>query len=284
MTTLRQKMIEDMQLHGFAERTQKSYMQVVRQLAEYYGKPPDQINEEELRQYFLYLKNVKKVSRSTITLALCGIKFFYERTLQRQWAVLALIRPRREKKLPLVLSLDEVRQILARVRHWRYRVCLSTIFACGLRLQEGLHLQISHIDGGRQMLHVCHGKGGKERYVPLPQPILEMLRQYWATHRDPVWIFPSMHQTVKGPMDASGLQRAFHAALLDSGIHKPATVHTLRHSYATYLLEAGLNLRLIQAYLGHASPNTTAIYTHLTQPSEDLAIQAVNRIVAGLWD
>jgi site-specific recombinase XerD len=284
MTALRQKMIENMQLHGFAERTQKSYMQVVRQLAEYYNKPPDQISEEELRQYFLYLKNVKKVSRSTITLALCGIKFFFERTLQRQWATLALVRPQREKKLPVVLSVDEVRQILSRVRRWRYRVCLSTIYTCGLRLQEGLHLQISHIDGARQLVHVCHGKGGKDRYVPLPPQALELLRQYWGTHRDPVWIFPSMHQTVKGPMNASGLQRAFHGALLDSGIHKPATVHTLRHSYATHLLEAGLNLRLIQLYLGHASPNTTAIYTHLTQPSEDMAVQVVNRVVAGLWD
>ena len=284
MTPLRQKMIEDMQLHGFAERTQDAYLRVVRQLATYFNKPPDQINEEELRQYFLYLKNVKKAARSTITLALCGIKFFYEHTLQRQWATLALVRPPREKKLPVVLSVDEVRQILSRVRRWHYRVCLSTIYACGLRLQEGLHLQISHIDGGRQMVHVCHGKGGKDRYVPLPPPVLALLRQYWGTHRDPVWIFPSTHQTVKGPMDASGVQRAFRGALRDSGIQKPATVHTLRHSYATHLLEAGLNLRLIQSYLGHASPTTTAIYTHLTKPSEDLAFQAVNRVMAGLWD
>lgn len=284
MTALRQRMIEDMQLHSFAERTQDAYLRAVRQLAAYYNKPPDQVTEEELRQYFLYLKNVKKASRSTITLALCGIKFFYERTLQREWATLALLRPPQEKKLPVVLSIEEVRQILARVRRWPYRVCLSTIYACGLRLQEGLHLQVSHIDGGRQSLHVCHGKGGKDRYVPLPQPVLEMLRQYWGAHRDPVWLFPSTHQTVEGPMDASGLQRAFQAARRDSGILKPATVHTLRHSYATHLLEAGLNLRLIQSYLGHASPNTTAIYTHLTKPSEDLAIQAVNRMVAGLWD
>ena len=159
MTALRQKMIEDMQLHGFAERTQDSYLRAVRQLAAYFNKPPDQISEEELRQYFLYLKNVKKASRSTITLALCGIKFFYERTLQRQWATLALVRPPQEKKLPVVLSVEEVRQILARVRRWHYRVCLSTIYACGLRLQEGLHLQISHIDGARQMVHVCHGQG-----------------------------------------------------------------------------------------------------------------------------
>lgn len=229
MTALRQKMIEDMQLHGFAERTQKSYMQAVRQLAEYYNKPPDQITEEELRQYFLYLKNVKKVSRSTITLALCGIKFFYEHTMQKQWATLALVRPQREKKLPVVLSVDEVCQILARVQRWRYRVCLSTIYACGLRLQEGLHLQIGHLDGGRQLLHVCLGKGGKDRYVPLPQPVLKMLRQYWATHRDPVWIFPSSHQNVKKPMDASGVQRAFQGALLDSGIqkHPPYTPYVI---------------------------------------------------------
>jgi len=162
----------------------------VRQLAAYFNKPPDQINEEELCQYFLYLKNVKNASRSTITLALCGIKFFYERTMQRQWAMLALVRPQREKKLPVVLSVEEVRQILGRVRRWRYRVCMSTIYAFGLRLQEGLHLQISHIDGARQLVNVCHGKGGKDRYVPLPQPVLEMLRQYWGTHRDPVWIFP----------------------------------------------------------------------------------------------
>ena len=116
MTTLRQRMIEDMQLHSFADRTQDSYLRVVRQLAAYFNKSPDQISEDELRQYFLYLKNVKKASRSTITLALCGIKFFYERTLQRQWATLAVLRPPQEKKLPVVLSVEEVRQILARVR------------------------------------------------------------------------------------------------------------------------------------------------------------------------
>jgi site-specific recombinase XerD len=131
-------MIEDMQLHGLAERTQKSYLQAVRQLAEHYYKSPDQISEEELRQYFLYLKNVKKAARNTCTLALCAIKFFYEHTLQRQWSTLEFIRPPREKKLPVVLSIAEVRRSLACIHRPRYRVCLSTIYACGLRLQEGL--------------------------------------------------------------------------------------------------------------------------------------------------
>ena len=202
---LRQKMIEDMQLHGFAERTQKSYRHAVRQLAEYYNKPPDQIGEEELRQYFLYLKNVKKVARSTSTLALCGIKFLYEHTLQREWHILELVRPPREKKLPVVLSIDEVRRILGCVHRQCYWVCLSTLYACGLRLQEELHLQVKDIDSGRNLVHVCHGKRGKYRYVPLPQQTLQLLRQYWARHRNPVWLFLSSYQDRTKPMDASGM-------------------------------------------------------------------------------
>jgi len=169
MTALRQKMIEDMQLHGFAERTQKSYMQAVRQLAEYYNKPPDQISEEELRQYFLYLKNVKNASRSTITRALCGIKFFYERTMQRQWATLALVRPQREKKLPVVLSVEEVRQILGRVRRWRYRVCLSTIYACGLRLisPERAEALVLCLFGGLSLAEAAQSVGKSEAAVKM---------------------------------------------------------------------------------------------------------------------
>jgi site-specific recombinase XerD len=276
-------MIEDMQLRGFAARTQESYLLVVSQLARHYQKSPDQINEEELRQYFLYLKNEKHAARNTCTIALCGIKFFFQHTLGREWKTLEFVRPPKEEKLPVVLSVDEVRRILACVRRQRYRVCLSTIYACGLRLQEGLHLQVSHIDSERHLVHVCHGKGGKDRYVPLPQPILVMLRRYWLTHRDPVWLFPSPFQPEKGTMDASGVQRAFHAALRESGILKPATVHTLRHSWATHLLEAGVHLRIIQVYLGHASPTTTAIYTHLTQASDDRTARTINQVLAGLW-
>ena len=284
MTALRQKMIEDMQLRGFAARTQEAYLLAVRQLAKYYRKSPEQINEEELRQYFLFLKNEKHASRSTCTLALCGIKFFFQHTLGKEWKTVDFLRPPKEKKLPVVLSIAEVRCILTRVHRLRYRVCLSTIYACGLRLQEGLHLQVSHIDSDRHLLHVCNGKGGKDRYVPLPPPILKMLRRYWLTQRDPLWLFPSPFQPEKGPMDASGVQRAFRAALLESGIPKPATVHTLRHSYATHLLEAGLNLRIIQSYLGHASPATTAIYTHLTQASNERTARTINQVLAGLWD
>jgi integrase/recombinase XerD len=283
MNALRQKMIEDMQLHGFAERTQEAYLLAVRQLAKHYRKSPDQINEEELRQYFLFLKNEKHAARATCTLALCGIKFFYERTLGREWKTFEFLRPPKEKKLPVVLSVAEVGQVLGCVHRSRYRVCLTTIYACGLRLLEGVRLQVKDIDGGRQLLHICQGKGGKDRYVPLPSACLKMLRQHWLTHRNPLWLFPSPFEDANQPMNESGVQRAFSAAARQSGIHKKATVHTLRHSYATHLLEAGVNLRIIQSYLGHASPATTAIYTHLTSLTETQTRHTIDELVTSLW-
>lgn len=288
MTILRQKMIEDLQLRGLAVRTQESYVQAVRQLAAHYHKSPDQISEEELRQYFLFLKNVKHVSRSTHTLALCGIKFFYEHTLKREWHTLEIARPAKEEKLPVVLSVQEVKRILSCVHYLRYRVCLTTIYACGLRVLEGTSLQVKDIDGERKMLHIRQGKGGKDRYVPLPETALGMLRDYWRTHHNRIWIFPSFHigqapDHVHKAMDVTGVQKAFRAALHESGVNKDATVHTLRHSYATHLLEAGVNLRVIQGYLGHASPATTAIYTHLTSTVDAQTCETINDIVTKLW-
>jgi len=282
-------MIEDMQLHGLAVRTQEAYVLVVSQLARYYGRAPDKINEEEIRQYFLYLMNDKGASRSAQTIALCGIKFFYERTLKRTWHRLDIIRPPRTKKLPVVLSVDEVMRVLSCVRKQQYRVCLTAIYACGLRLQEGIRLQVKEIDSQRRVLHIREGKGGKDRCIPLPDACLEMLRGHWRSHRNPVWLFPAMRGDggvggeARKPMHECGVQRAMRAALKESGIHKPATVHTLRHSYATHLLEAGVNLRLIQSYLGHVSPTTTAIYTHLTSTTETQSLETINKLVAGIW-
>ena len=288
MTALRQKMIENMQLRGLSVRTQESYVQAVSQLARHYHKPPDQIVEEELRQYFLYLKTVRHVSRSTQTIALCGIKFFYEHTLARQWHTLELVRPAKEKKLPVVLSMQEVGRVLRCVHYLRYRVCLTTIYACGLRLLEGVGLQVKDIDSERKMLHIRQAKGGKDRYVPLPEASLEMLRRHWLTHRNRVWLFPSLRTSLpperaSQPMNVTGVQKAFRAALQESEVHKNATVHTLRHSYATHLLEAGVNLRIIQSYLGHASPSTTAIYTHLTSTTHTQTSEKINEMVASLW-
>jgi integrase/recombinase XerD len=282
MSILSQKMETDMQLHGLSAQTQEAYVRAVRQLANHYQRSPDRIIEEELRQYFLYLKSTRCVSNSTFRIALCGIKFFYEQTLQRTWHTLQLVRPAKENKLPVVLSFEEVRQILSCVRHERYRVCLSTIYACGLRLQEGTQLQVAEIDGARKMLHILQGKGNRDRYVPLPDTVLARLRRFWGTHRNRTWLFPSMMR-MDQPLSGSGVQRAFHLALQQSGVHKHATVHTLRHSYATHLLESGTDLRVIQAYLGHSSPATTALYTHLTTAINTQSANRINEMMVGLW-
>jgi len=288
MTELRKRMIECLQLRGLSERTQESYVRAVRQLAEHYHKSPDLITEAELRQYFLYLKNVKHYSRSTATIAICGIKFFFERTLEKDWRTFSLVRPAPEKKLPVILSLAEVRQILSHIRLPRYKVCLTTIYSCGLRLQEGTNLRVADIDGARLMIHVRHGKGAKDRYVPLPARTLQLLRQYWQQHHNPVLLFPAEGRDhidlarSTEPMSKSSVQDAFHAALQESGNNKRASVHTLRHSWATHLLEAGVNLRLIQEWLGHSSPATTSVYTHLTVKAEQLGATAINQIMNDL--
>lgn len=289
MTTLRQRMIQDMQLRGFSARTQECYVRSVAQLARHFHRSPDQLSEEDLRTYFLYLANEKKAARATATIALCGIKFFFEQTLHQDWPTLRFVRPPREKKLPVVLSREEVRRILAEVRIPVYRVCLTTIYACGLRLLEGAHLQVPDVDSARMVLHI-HGKGNKDRYVPLPAPTLELLRAFWRTHRSPKWLFPAPtrhglpHSLANdgGPVHRSSLQSAFKRALKKTGIAKRAHVHTLRHSYATHLLEAGFNLRVIQENLGHGSARTTQIYTHLTLEVHQSLVRPLNELMSSL--
>jgi site-specific recombinase XerD len=278
-----------MQLHGFSPKTQACYVGAVRGLARYFNKSPDLVTEEELRRYFLHLTLEKKVARATATIALCGIKFFFQNTVRRDWTSLKLLRPPRSKKLPVVLSREEVKAILARVHKPIYRVCLTTIYACGLRLNEGCCLSIPQIDTARLLLHI-HGKGSQDRFVPLAQKTLERLRQLWPTHRSPVWLFPAVtrhglaHSVQKdcGPITRSALQRAFRLALHQSGVRKAAHVHTLRHSFATHLLEAGVNLRIIQVILGHRTPTTTALYTHLTQQVRDSVHAPINELMNGL--
>jgi integrase/recombinase XerD len=287
MTPLRKRMIEDLQLRGYADRTVEAYVRAVAQLARFYGRSPEQLAEKDVRQYFLHLSTVRKVARATLTVYLCGIKFFYEETLGRQWHVLDVARPMREKKLPVVLGRDEVWKILDRVRRPVYRVCLITIYSCGLRLVEGARLQVSHIDGARKALQLP-GKGGKHRCVPLPDATLQLLRAHWRTHRNPVWLFPSTRQprvpsaaeAAGRPITGDSVQQAFRRALQQSGVRKGAHVHTLRHSYATHLLEDGVELRLIQEYLGHSNVRTTQIYTHLTREIRDAALDPINRLVA----
>jgi site-specific recombinase XerD len=279
-------MLQDMQLCGFSERTQECYLRSVRLLAQHFNTPPDQITEEQLRQYFLHIKNIKKWKRATVTIALCGIKFFFTKTLRRQWTLFDLVRPQHEKRLPVILTRDEIRRILECVRFQCYRTCLLTIYSCGLRLLEGCTLKVSNIDGQRMLIHVEQGKGAKDRYVPLPKRTLLELRNWYKTHRNPTWLFPAggrgRHTDFGNAMVPTGktnVQDAFRDALRKSGVNKRASVRTLRHSYATHLVELGVNLRLVQAYLGHMSPKTTAIYTHLTDVAKNQANRIINRFM-----
>ena len=213
------------------------------------------------------------------------IKFFYSHTAPRDWPTLQRIRVQKEKKLPDVLSIDEVRQLLGAVRKPRYRTYFSTVYSLGLRRNEGLHLQVRDIDSARMLVHVHRGKGAKDRFVPLPARTLALLREYWVTHRNPVWLFPDIgsdqRQAVSSdrPMSKDGVQHAMQRVVHQLGIRKAVSIHTLRHSYATHLLEAGVNLRLIQQYLGHSSLQTTMVYLHLTTVSQEQAVAVINKLM-----
>ena len=289
MTPRRRRMLEDLQRRGFSARTQECDAAAVRPLAEHDHRSPDQLTEEDRRQYVLYLANEKTVARATATIAVCGIRFVFEQTLRREWTTLRFVRPAREHTLPVVLSRDEVRRVLAAVRIPVYRVCLTTIDACGLRLLEGARLRVADVDRARMVVHV-HGKGKQDRYVPLPAPILPGLRADWRTHRSREWMFPAptrrglAHSLAHhgGPVTDSRVQSAFHRAVLKTGLAKRAHVHTLRHSYATHLLEAGVNLRIIQDALGHRRARTTPIYTHLTREIRAGLTDPLNALRHGL--
>ena len=243
----------------------------MRQLSEHYDQSPDLLSAEDFRQYCIHLKQHKKVCRQTSTQAICAFKIFWEKTLRREWPhELELARANHQFKLPVVLSASEVRRVLAAVEVFDHRVCLITIYSCGLRLGEALRLQVGDIDTERMFLHIRGGKGNRDRYVPLPQRTLQLLREQWKTHRNPSLLFPAKGHghigapTATQPMSRTTLQGGFRLALRASGVKKQAHVHTLRHSYATHMLEQGENLRQIQVNLGHASPAATVIYTHLT--------------------
>jgi integrase/recombinase XerD len=266
MTPLRQQMLAALQLSGKGERTQQAYVREVRLLAQFYHKSPDRISAQELQQYFLHRQNVDRLAPASMRICYSGIRFFSQHVLQRDWHTLTLIRAPTAHRLPAVLSVEEVRRLLMSATPWHNQVYFTTVYSLGLRLHEALSLQVADIDGQRLQVHIHRGKGAKDRYVPLPKDTLALLRTYWTTHRNQLWLFPAtgrdQHQSpiATSPMRRPSVQGAFRTAKQRAGITKlGVAIHTLRHSYATHLLEAGVNPRLIQRYLGHTQLETTMV-------------------------
>jgi site-specific recombinase XerD len=261
MTPLRQRFLEDLRVRNLSPRTIQCYVAHVAAFARHFGRSPDQLDQEHVRQYQLHLRDEKQASWSLFNQAVCALRFFYKVTLPRPWAVEHLPYAKRPRSLPAVLSRAEVQQLLACVTRPNHRLLLTTLYAAGLRLSEGLRLQARDIDSARMILHVRSGKGQKDRIVPLSPKLLDDLRAWWRLRRPSTWLFPGRNNQ---PLSASGVQRACQAAALLAGLTKHATPHTLRHSYATHLLEAGLDVRTLQKLLGHNQLGTTALYTHVT--------------------
>jgi len=273
--SLRERMSQDLQLRGMAQRTQEGYLREVRKLACHFNTPPDQLSEQQVADYLLYLINDCEFAPGSLRVAYSGLKFFFTYTEPREWQVLKKIRIPKHKTLPDMMSVDEVLRFMAAVRQPRNRAYFWTVYTLGLRMSEALSLQVGDIDAERMLVHIHRGKGAKDRFITLPQSTPHVLRSYWMTHRNPTLLFPQIGRAKNAapvttrPMDPTTVQGCMKRVVRQLGFTKKVSIHTLRHSMATHLFEAGVSLRWIQKFLGHKNLQTTLIYLHLTDPKEE---------------
>jgi len=267
MGKLRDQMQADLQLRGLSPKTQKIYLSQVRSFALYFKRSPEQLGEREVKEYLLHIIRDKKASGSTINQCYNALRFLYRTTLKQNWVVEKIPYPKTRKKLPVVLDRAEVDALFSVTKNLKHKAILMITYSSGLRLSETAHLKVSDIDSKRMMIKVSDGKGGKDRYTILSSVALEVLRQYWRKYRPKEWLFPGYRDDK--PISDRSIQKIFGKAKTLAGIKKPASAHTLRHSFATHLLEAGTDLHHIQLLLGHKSPKTTTIYLHVSR--KDLA-------------
>ena len=263
MGRLRDRMIMDMELKNLSPRTIKTYLYWMKQFTVHYGKSPAQLGDEEIRDYLHYMLKTKKASQASMNQAYSALKFFYERTLQREWNSTKIPRSKIPKKLPVVLSQDEVRRIFSASKNLKHLAALMVIYSGGLRVGEVVKLKLSDIDKERMTIRIRQGKGAKDRYTILGERALEVLREYWHAYHPENWLFPG--KKAGNYLSVSSIQCAFRGSLTRAGISKRASVHTLRHSFATHLLERGIDLYFIQRLLGHTSPKTTSVYIHVAR-------------------
>jgi len=280
--SLYQEHLNVLRLQGKAPATIDAYSRAVRRVAAFFDCCPDQLDQRQLRDYFSSL--VQSHSWSSVKLDRNGLQFFYRHILNKPWQWIEIVKPPKTKTLPDILSVDEVSRIINQTRELRYQTYLLCVYSMGLRLSEALNLTVHDIDSARMKLHVRCGKGRKDRFVTLPQRTLELLRRYWASHRNARLIFPrgktnAQRASATQPMDRGGLQKSTKAIVKSCSIHKRITIHSFRHCYGAHLVEAGVNLRAIQHQMGHDCPKTTALYTQLTQTTENNTDQLINRLI-----
>lgn len=262
MTTLRQRMVRDMQLRRFADKTQQSYLWAVTGLAKYYKQSPDQIEEKRVQDYLLHLFNKRQFAWSTCDLIASGLEFFYRVTLGRTQAEFKLPPRRHAQRLPEILSAEELQRLFAAPRSPKHRAMLKIAYDAGLRSSEVVRLKVTDIDSQRMTIRVDQGKQNKDRYTLLSPPMLEELRAYWKLRRPAVWLFPSHNR--QRPLTKATFREVYRVAKHKVGIRKAGGPHALRHCFATHLLEAGEDLRTIQILMGHKSLQTTSRYLQLT--------------------
>lgn len=263
MTTLRQAMKEAMLLRGFSERTKESYIQGVRGIAAYYRLSPDTLSDEQVRHYLVYLLDERKLAYSSANLALNAIRFLFREVLHRPRDQIALPGPRQPQRLPEILSREEVGRILEAATDLRHKTLLMTTYAAGLRVSELCHLRVQDIDSDRMGIRVEQGKGAKDRYTLLSPHLLEQLRRYWRSYQPEHWLF--VHRNGTDPLPVETVQKIYYRARDKAGIRKRGGIHSLRHGFATHLLEAGVDIHSIQKLMGHRSIHSTLRYFHLAQ-------------------
>lgn len=266
----------NLRLQGKRPATVDAYSRAVRRITAFFDKSPDEFTIDELKYYFHCL--IQTHSWSTVKIDRNGLQFFYRYTLNVQWVWIDIVKPPQVKRIPDILTPAQVNDLINHTQKLRYQVFFMTLYSIGLRLSEALNLTVHDIDEPTMQVHVRDGKGGKDRMVPLTQITLLALRNYWKTHRHPRLIFPALKENTESPMDKGSAQKALKRVLKELRIKKLISPHSLRHCFATHLLEQGLDLRSLQQLLGHASLNTTARYTQLTQLKQKDMFRAVNKL------
>ena len=266
MTPLRRRMIEDLRIRNFSANTIAGYTGYVARFARHFGRSPTDLGPEDVRTYLVHLREKECARAGTMRQAVAALRFLYGVTLKQDWTIPAIPYPKKERKLPVVLTREEVFEFLGSLGNPKYRAILTTAYASGLLVSEATHLRVDDIDSARMVIHVRQGKGRRDRLVPLSETLLTLLREYWKIARPKTWLFPGGHSSGK-PITSRSVASVCAKARTALGWTKHVRPHTLRHSFATHLLEAGTNIRIIQVLLGHRSLSSTATYTHLTAAS-----------------